>query len=66
MPPLMTGMHNSRKARIVKRLFTTNQFDLCPQRLLTETVVNPENSCFPALLRTAVIRSSLLLVVMEM
>ena len=43
------------KARIMKRLFSRNQFYLCPQRLLTETDVNPEISVS---LRAAVITES--------
>ena len=34
------------KAGILKGLYSRNQFDLCPHRLLTETDVNQENSVF--------------------
>ena len=40
------------KAGILKGLLSRNKFHLCPQRLLTETDVNPENSIS---LRTTVI-----------
>ena len=32
------------KAHILKRLYSRNQFDLCEQRLLTETYLHQENS----------------------